>query len=74
MGGLFVETESLPSFKKGDELSIAVKNGNREKPIQAKCRVTRVTDKGIGIEFAHITLQDAWDLIMETGWESDASR
>jgi hypothetical protein len=72
MGGLFVDSNSPRQFKRGDEINMVARVSDEEEPIHAICRVTHVTREGIGIEFVHITLQDAWELIMETDWESAA--
>ena len=73
MGGLFVETDSSTEFKTGDQIDMVVRRAGKERPIEARCRVTRVTETGIGVKFVRITLQDAWELIMETEWKSPES-
>jgi len=74
MGGLFVDSESAGQFKTGEEINMVARVSDERDPIHATCRVTRVTKNGIGIEFVHITLQDAWELIMETEWEPTKSQ
>jgi len=59
MGGLFIEMEDTPQFKQGDEIDLIMKLPHESITMQVRALVTRVTGKGIGVEFVGLSPQHA---------------
>lgn len=59
LSGVFIQTENPSEFKPGDEIDLFMKPPHKKNAIQVKARVTRVTSKGIGVEFVNLMPQHA---------------
>ena len=62
VGGVLIETKDASHFKPGDEIDVIIALPLEKSPIQVKFRVTRVTSKGIGVQFVNLAPKDAMAL------------
>ncbi|MFH1075656.1 MAG: PilZ domain-containing protein [Pseudomonadota bacterium] len=57
LNGMFIQIDPV-LYKQGDELTLTLNIPTRPTPFDVKCRVTRLTGDGIGVEFIHLTAFD----------------
>lgn len=57
--GVFLRTENPTQYHVGDQIRVVMKLPNEDNAMEVEGRVAHVSDKGIGVEFLDLAVQDA---------------